>query len=143
VVVLKMVALSFDMSNSAFVYMKNEEGVMGEVPVEVGVSNGNYVEIKSGLADGDEVFVEAEVETTNAVSGLLSGLFGSQQFNAPGGMGGGQMPSFGSGQMPDFSSMGGSMPDFSSMGNRSGGSGGNRSSGSGGFGGGQMGGGGR
>jgi len=143
VVVLKMDALSFDMSNSAFVYMKNEEGVMGEVPVEVGVSNGNYVEIKSGLADGDEVFVEAEVETTNAVSGLLSGLFGSQQFNAPGGMGGGQMPSFGSGQMPDFSSMGGSMPDFSSMGNRSGGSGGNRSSGSGGFGGGQMGGGGR
>lgn len=143
VVVLKMDALSFDAQNSAYVYMKNDEGVMEEVPVEVGVSNGNYVEIKSGLKDGDEVFVEAEVETTNAVSGLLSGLFGSQQFNAPGGMGGGQMPSFGSGQMPDFSSMGGSMPDFSSMGNRSGGSGGNRSSGSGGFGGGQMGGGGR
>lgn len=135
VVVLKMDALSFDAQNSAYVYMKNDNGAMEEVPVEVGVSNGNYVEIKSGLADGDEVFVEAEVETTNAVSGLLSGLFGSQQFNAPGRMGGGQMPSFGSGQRPDFSSMGGSMPDFSSMGNRS--------SGSGGFGGGQMGGGGR
>ena len=132
-----MDALSFDPQNSAFVYMYNEEGVLEEVPVEVGVSNGNYVEIKSGLKDGDEVFVEVEVETTNAVSGLLSGLFGSQQFNMPGGMGGGSMPDFssmGGGGMPDFSSMGGGgMPDFSSMG---GGSGGSR-------GGGQMGGGGR
>lgn len=108
VVVLKMDALSFDPQNSAYVYMYNDEGVLEEVPIEVGVSNGNYVEIKSGLKDGDEVFVEAEVETTNAVNGLLSGLFGSQQFNAPGGMSSGQMPGF-NGQKPDFSQMGGQM----------------------------------
>ena len=144
VVILKMDALSFDMTNSAFVYMKNEEDVMEEVPVEVGVSNGNYVEIKSGLKDGDTVYVEAEVEAESAVGGLLSGLFGSQQFNMPGGMGGGAMPDFssmGGGSMPDFGSMGGGMgggmPSFSSMGN----SGGGRSGGGGGFGGGQMGGG--
>ncbi|MBQ7865702.1 MAG: efflux RND transporter periplasmic adaptor subunit, partial [Clostridia bacterium] len=71
VVVLKMDALSFDETNNAFVYMYDENQALVEVPVEVGVSNGNYVEIKSGLSDGDEVFVEAEVETTNAMTGLL------------------------------------------------------------------------
>jgi len=131
VVVLKMDALSFDAQNSAFVYMYNDEGVLEEVPVEVGVSNGNYVEIKSGLKDGDEVFVEAEVETTNAVSGLLSGLFGSQQFNAPGG----QMPGMRGGNMTDFSGMNGQRPDFSQMG---GGSRGSGSSGSGQMGGGRQ-----
>ena len=144
VVVLKMDALSFDMTNNAYVYMKNEEGVMEEVPVEVGVSNGNYVEIKSGLTDGDEVYVEAKVETTNVVSGLLSGLFGSQQFNAPGGMGGSMpdMSQIGNGGMPDFSSMGGGdMPDFSSMGGNRGGN--SNSDGNRGSMGGQMGGGGR
>lgn len=94
VVVLKMDALSFDQSNSAFVYMYNDQGALEEVSVEVGVSNGNYVEIKSGLSEGDVVYVEAKAETTSAVSGLLSGLFGSQQMNPPtgGGMGGGNMP---------------------------------------------------
>ena len=128
-----MDALSFDTQNSAYVYMKNDEGVMEEVPVEVGVSNGNYVEIKSGLKDGDEVYVEAEVETTNAVNGLLSGLFGSQQFNAPGG----QMPNMRGGNMPDFSQMGGQRPDFSQMSGSNSGS----SRGSGSSNGGQMGGG--
>lgn len=100
VVVLKMDALSFDQSNSAFVYMYNDQGALEEVSVEVGVSNGNYVEIKSGLSEGDVVYVEAKAETTSAVSGLLSGLFGSQQMNPPtgGGMGG---------NMPDPSQMGG------------------------------------
>ena len=145
VVVLKMDALSFDRTNSAFVYMKNEAGELEEVPVEVGVSNGNYVEIKSGVKDGDEVFVEAKVEAANAVSGLLSGLFGGQQFN----MGGGSMPDFssmGGGSMPDFSSMGGgSMPDFSNMGGGSMPNMGGSSSGRGNTGGsrGQMGGGGQ
>ena len=107
VVVLKMDALSFDQSNSAFVYMYNDQGVLEEVSVEVGVSNGNYVEIKSGLSEGDVVYVEAKAETTSAVSGLLSGLFGSQQMNPPtgGGMGGGNMPDpsqMGGGGYPDY-----------------------------------------
>ncbi len=95
VVILKMDALSFDAENSAYVYMYNESGALEQIPVEVGVSNGNYVEIKSGLKDGDEVYVE--VQTTAAqsgLSGLLSGLLGGQQMMPPSG-----------GNMPDFSNM--------------------------------------
>lgn len=110
VVILKADALSFDATNQAFVWMKNENGELEQVTVETGVSNGNYVEIVSGLSDGDEVFVEVEEATGSAVGGLLSGIFGGQQFNQSGGM-----PDFsdmGGGNMPDFSDMGGSMPDF-------------------------------
>ena len=108
VVILKMDALSFDETNSAYVYMYNDAGELEEVPVEVGVSNGNYVEIVSGVNEGDEVYVEAEVEATaSGLSGLLSGLFGSQQMNAPqagGSMGRGGSGDFGGGFDP--SSMG-------------------------------------
>ena len=107
VVILKMDALSFDETNSAYVYMYNDAGELDEVPVEVGVSNGNYVEIVSGVSEGDEVYVEAEVEAAaSGLSGLLSGLFGGQQMNAP--QGGGMPGGFG-GEMPsgfDPSSMG-------------------------------------
>ncbi len=105
VVILKAEALSFDQQNSAYVWMYNEAGELEQVSVEVGVSNGNYVEIKSGLSDGDVVYVESQQEESSA--GLLSGLFGSQQMNAPQGnmqRGGGA-----SGNMPDFSGMGGGM----------------------------------
>ena len=76
VVVLKEEALSFTDTNSAFVYMKAADGTMTEVPVEVGVSNGNYVEIRSGLREGDTVYAVAKTTTTTS-GGLLSGLFGS------------------------------------------------------------------
>ncbi|MBQ8506860.1 MAG: HlyD family efflux transporter periplasmic adaptor subunit [Clostridia bacterium] len=124
VVILKMDALSFDNQNSAFVYMYDENEELIQVPVEVGVSNGNYVEIKSGLEDGDVVYVEVEEEAASAMGGLLSGIFGSQQMNSPamGGRGSG-------GSMPDFGSMDGSSGGFS------------RGGGSGQMGGGQMGGG--
>lgn len=92
VVVLKMDALSFDETNSAYVWMYGEAGELERVDVEVGVSNGNYVEIVSGVNEGDEVYVESKTEATeNGVSGLLSGLFGSQQVTPPqmGGNGGG------------------------------------------------------
>lgn len=36
-------ALSFDMRNSAYVWMHDDAGELVQVPVEVGVSNGNYV----------------------------------------------------------------------------------------------------
>lgn len=84
VVILKMDALSFDQKNSAFVYMKDGDGALSEVPVEVGVSNGSYVEIKSGLSEGDAVYVESKAEeTASGIAGLLGGLFGGQQFNQP------------------------------------------------------------
>ena len=108
VVILKVDALSFDVTNQAFVYMKDENGELQQVNVTTGVSNGNYIEITDGLKDGDEVFVEAQVVET--AGGLLAGLFGRQQFNQPsgGGMpGGGSFPSgdfdpssFGDGNFP-------------------------------------------
>ena len=129
VVILKMDALSFDEANSAYVYMYNTDGALEEVPVEVGVSNGNYVEIKSGLKDGDEVYVETEIETASSgLGGLMSGLFGGQQMTPPGGMGSGM--DFGSMDFSNFDP--GNMP---SMPGGSGGSGGGMPSG--GFGGGR------
>ncbi len=110
VVILKMDALSFDNNNSAYVLMYNDAGELEQVSVEVGVSNGNYVEIRSGLSDGDTVYVVSETEAqATGLSGLVSGMFGSQEFNAPGG-GGGDMPDFSnfdSGSMPDFGGGGG------------------------------------
>ncbi len=81
VVVLKQDALSFTAENTAFVYMMDGDGKLAEVPVEVGVSNGNYVEIKAGLADGDTVYVKSKQETADSVASLFSGLFGGQRFN--------------------------------------------------------------
>lgn len=76
VVILKMDALSFDESNSAYVYMPDETGVMVQVPVEVGVSNGNYVEIKSGIKSGDQVYVQTEVSAgASGLESMLSNLF--------------------------------------------------------------------
>ena len=95
VVILKMDALSFDETNSAYVYMYNDAGDLEAVSVEVGVSNGNYVEIVSGLEEGDEVYVEVEQdESASGLGGLLSGLFSGRQVSPPSGFGGGSgMPS--------------------------------------------------
>lgn len=80
VVILREAALSFDLNNQAFVYTMNESGELETTYVKTGVSNGNYVEIKDGLKSGDTVYVAVET-TTDSFSSLLSGLFGSQQFN--------------------------------------------------------------
>lgn len=106
VVILNMSALSFAADNSAYVYRMDEAGELYEQAVEVGVNNGNYVEIVSGLNEGDTVYVEVEQETTSAAAGLLSSLFGGNQFNAASGGGGGMS----GGSMPDMSSM-----DFSNI----------------------------
>ena len=123
VVILKADALSFDETNAAYVWVKDESGALTRKSVTTGVSNGNYVEIKEGLSDGDEVFVEAKQEETSAIDGLLSGLFGRQQFN------GGNMRNMRNmNRMPgDF---GGNMPNGFGSGTRSGGSNSGRSGGS-------------
>ena len=80
VVVLSMNALSFDGTNSAFVYTMGEGGEMTPVPVEVGVSNGSYVEIRSGVMSGDTVYAETKVEAaTTGLAGLMQSMFGSQR----------------------------------------------------------------
>ena len=107
VVILKMDAISTARDNSAFVYVQAEDGTMTEQPITVGVSNGNYAEIKEGLSEGETVYVAVQVEEQE--TGLLAGLFTTQRVNQPSG----------SGFRPDFSSGGGS----------GGGSGGERPSG--------------
>ena len=73
VVVLKLDAISFDETNQAYVLMQNADGTMEKVSITTGVSNGNYVEITSGLQSGDTVYVEVEVEEDSG--SFLDGLF--------------------------------------------------------------------
>lgn len=76
-VILNRDALSFGRDNSAYVLMKDENDQMQQVAVTVGVDNDNYVEITSGLKDGDTVYKE---QTTKASGGglfnNLSSIFG-------------------------------------------------------------------
>lgn len=110
VIVLKMDALSTARDNTAYVYKQAEDGSMVETPVTVGVSNGNYVEIKEGLSDGETVYKVAEkTQESGGLASLFSSMFGSQQVNRPSGMPSG----FGSGS-GGFSFPGGSGGDGSS-----------------------------
>ena len=124
VTVLKVDALSTARDNTAYVYKENASGEMEEVQVTVGVSNGNYIEIKDGVTSGETVYKIAEKEEeATGLAALFSGLFTNRQVNRPGSSGGSGFP--GGGNMPDFSS--GNMPDFSGGfpgGSGSGGSGG-------------------
>ena len=87
-VILKVDAISFDQKNQAYVFMKSDAGELEQKAITTGVSNGNYIEVTEGLADGDVVYAEAKAEET-ASTGLLGSLFGGQQFNQPqGGPGG-------------------------------------------------------
>ena len=87
VVILKADALSFTLENQAFVYKKNEEGTLEEVRVEVGVSNGNYVEIRSGLESGETVFAVSKT-SEDSLNSLFASMFGQQRFNQGGGRNG-------------------------------------------------------
>ena len=84
VVVLREDALSFNDYNQAVVYMMNAQGEMTETPVTTGVSNGNYVEIKSGLRAGDSVYKEVKA-ADQSIASMLTGLFGTQRINGTGG----------------------------------------------------------
>lgn len=96
-------------STGAYVYTTYDEETQeygGIVDVVTGLSNNNYVEIKSGLSVGDTVYYTEEQTFGN--------MFGNRgnMGNMPGGeadFGGGNMPNMG-GEMPDMG--GGNMPDF-------------------------------
>lgn len=120
VVILKEDAISFDATNQAFVYTQNADGTLEQTYITTGVSNGNYVEITSGLRAGDTVYVEVE-ETESSSGGLFASLFGGQQM-----MGGGQMPSGQSGERGGpGSNFGGERPSAPGGNNGSGGNSGN------------------
>lgn len=74
VVILSSDALSFGQANNAYVLMQNEDGDMEQVYVEIGVDNDNYVEITSGLEEGETVY--KAVQSTEEATGL-AGLFSS------------------------------------------------------------------
>lgn len=79
-VILDMDALSFQQNNSAYVLMKDENGEMRQVAVEVGVDNDNYVAILSGLKDGDTVYKQTEMKsgTATGIMSLFSNFGGMQ-----------------------------------------------------------------
>ena len=130
VVVLKMDALSFDRDNAAFVWVYDENEQLVQKPVTVGVSNGNYVEIKEGVSEGDTVYAEVKEDASSA--NLFSSLFGGTRMMNPGNSGrdrgnfdGGSMPggNFGGGSMPSGSFGGGASRGTGSMGGFPGGGG--------------------
>ena len=83
VVVLKADALSFSLENQAFVYKMKEDETLEQVEVEIGVSNGNYVEIKSGLESGEKVYAVSKTKE-DSLSNMFASMFGQTQFNRPG-----------------------------------------------------------
>ena len=129
VTVLKMDALSTARNNTAYVYKENENGEMEEVTVTVGVSNGNYVEIREGVTSGETVYKIAEKEEeATGLAALFSGLFTNRQVNRPNrnrnSQGGSSSTEFDFSNMPDMSNFpggGGSFPGGGSGGGSSGG----------------------
>ena len=86
-------------------YDEETEEFCGRVDVVPGLSNSNYVEIKSGLQEGDTVYY---TEAQDFFGGMG---FGSMP---------GNMPNMGSGGMPDFGSGGGRPSGMPSGGGMSG-----------------------
>ena len=86
-------------STSAYVYTEYDEEtgeLGGTVEVQTGISNGSYVEIISGLSEGDTVYYEPAEESDSGFSfgnmnGMPSGDFQPGQ-NIPGGIPSGAMP---------------------------------------------------
>ncbi len=122
-------------SSTAYVYTSYDEetGALGGMTeVETGLSNSSYVEIKSGLKEGDVVYYQ-EKKSSNMGGFTFPGGFGGDGGSFPGGSFPGGSGS-GNGGFPGGSGSGsGGFPGGSGSGSRSG-SGGSRSgSGNGGF----------
>lgn len=105
-------------SNGAYVYTSYNAELQeygGKVDVVTGLENSSYVEIKSGLKEGDTVYYTEKQSNSGFGSfGGMSGMGGMGGFGGMGGSSGGQMPDFSGGQMPDFGGGSGQMPDFGS-----------------------------
>lgn len=83
VVSVSMSALNYNTDNTAFVLVGGNASNAQQRNVTLGISNGTYVEIKDGLAEGETVLVK-QSKTSEALISM--------------GMGGGQRPQ---GQAPD------------------------------------------
>ena len=56
---LSLDALSYDEYNRPFVYLKDSEGKLVAEYVETGVSDGQYIEIVSGVSEGEAVYYQS------------------------------------------------------------------------------------
>ena len=91
-------------STGAYVYTTYDEETKeygGRVDVVTGLSNSNYVEIKSGLNVGDTVCYTESQSVADMFSGMGFGNRGGRDGSESGGFSG-QMPDMGGGQMPDM-----------------------------------------
>ena len=86
VVVLRVEAIGTAPDNTAFVFKQQEDGTMAVSPVTLGVSNGSYVEIREGVAEGETVYAVAKQDESAAGwAAFMQSTFGTQQINRPAG----------------------------------------------------------
>lgn len=109
-------------STSYYVYTSYDEETEeygGKVDVTVGLSNDNYVEIKSGLSEGDTVYYTETISIFDMFSNMagmggMSGMSGMNGGNSGGNSGGMPSGGFSGGDMPGGDggrgSSGGQMP---------------------------------
>lgn len=116
-VVAVPIAAVQETDDSRYVVVVKEDGTTENVEIETGISNDNYVEVKSGLTGGETVQVVSTTTTSSGrgsssnSNGMMSGQSGmsgmSGQMQSQGGfdrgsrteMSGGQMPTMPSGGM--------------------------------------------
>lgn len=94
-------------SNGAFVYTSYDEEIKeygGRVDVVTGLSNSNYVEIKSGLQVGDPVYYTEKTTLADIFASMGGmGYGGGNSGGRPSGdFSGEETPDFGGGQRPEF-----------------------------------------
>lgn len=73
VVILPMKALSFDEENNPFVYFQgNRPNEFTKTPVEVGITDGKNVEIKSGIGDNQTIYYkDPNASSGGGVGGII------------------------------------------------------------------------
>lgn len=81
-------AVSENANGEEYVVKVNDDGSTQEVIVETGIANENYVQIKSGLSQGDKVQIETEITESTSSSTDSN----TKSRNGFGGMNGGEMP---------------------------------------------------
>lgn len=114
-VILSRSALSFDNSNSAYVYKKAEDGSMTMHPVTIGVDNDNYVEILAGVEEGETVYALQEQQEVSGWQAMFSSMPMGGGMQMPSQSGGGNRENSGRdfgnfGGGGNFGGMGGGMP---------------------------------
>ena len=88
--------------NGKYVIVVNDDGTTTNQTVETGISNDDYIEIKSGIEEGTKVQMQSSDESSSSRSGFdFPGFNGGSGRSSGSGLSGGQMPS-----MPDMPSGG-------------------------------------